>query len=173
MRAGNTDFRRTFRSMLDYHKPNVVALLETRLADHHNIMEDFEFSGIAQVPTQGNSGGMTLVWNIDEVNVDQIGGANQEIHAMVKVNNFPKVWLCSVIYASSLLEERLIIWNNLKTVANNLKRPWLVLGDFNEVTRASEKFEGLHVSINRISKFIDYLDHCKLVDLGFKGPKYT
>uniref|UniRef100_A0A1U7VTA9 Uncharacterized protein LOC104216737 n=1 Tax=Nicotiana sylvestris TaxID=4096 RepID=A0A1U7VTA9_NICSY len=31
--------------MLDYHKPTVAALLETRLTDHHNITEDFGFSG--------------------------------------------------------------------------------------------------------------------------------
>ncbi|OIT30699.1 hypothetical protein A4A49_60788 [Nicotiana attenuata] len=79
--AGNAGFKRAFRSMLDYHKPNVVALLETRLADHHNIMEYFGFLGQAQVPAQGNSGGMALMWNNDEVNVDQIGGTDQEIHS--------------------------------------------------------------------------------------------
>uniref|UniRef100_A0A1S4AMD0 SWIM-type domain-containing protein n=1 Tax=Nicotiana tabacum TaxID=4097 RepID=A0A1S4AMD0_TOBAC len=31
--------------MLDYLKPSVAALLETRLTDHHNITEDFGFSG--------------------------------------------------------------------------------------------------------------------------------
>ncbi|OIT27325.1 hypothetical protein A4A49_64404, partial [Nicotiana attenuata] len=87
--AGNTDFRRAFRSMFDYHKPSVVALLETRLSDHHVIMEDFGFSGLAQVAAQGNSGGMALMWNSDEVNVDQIGGTDQEIHAMVKVKILP------------------------------------------------------------------------------------
>lgn len=71
--------------MLEYHKPSVIALLETRLADHHNVMEDFGFSGLAQVSAQGNSRGMALMWNNDEANVDQIKGIYQEIHAMVKV----------------------------------------------------------------------------------------
>jgi len=109
--------------MLDYHKPSVVALLEIRLSDHHVIMEDFGFSGLAQVAAKGNSGGITLMWNSDEVNVDQIGGTNQEIHAMVKVKILPKTWLCSIIYDSSLLEERITLWNNLKTVASNYKGP--------------------------------------------------
>lgn len=59
------------------------------------------------------------MWKSDKVNVDQIGSTDQEIHAMIKVHNEPKVWLLTIIYASNLLNEKLILWNNLKIVAKN------------------------------------------------------
>ncbi|MCD9644748.1 hypothetical protein HAX54_033177 [Datura stramonium] len=44
--VGNADFRRTFRSMLDYNKPSLVALLETKQEDHDNITRGFGFSSL-------------------------------------------------------------------------------------------------------------------------------
>ncbi|XP_019237922.1 PREDICTED: uncharacterized protein LOC109218059, partial [Nicotiana attenuata] len=166
--AGNEEFRRIFRSMLDYNRPFLVALLETKLAGHQAIMEDFGFTKMTQVAAQGNSGGMVMMWNEAEVTIDQVASTEQEIHAMVKLNDSPHQWLLSVIYASCLLEEKSILWNNLKIVANSFKGPWLVTGDFNEVTGANEKFGGLPVNNNRVSNFINCIDYCELLDLGFK-----
>lgn len=142
--------------------------METRMEEHYTIRNDFGFDNLIQVVAQGNSGGITIMWKNGNIIVDQIGSTDQEVHAMIKVPNNPKPWLISIIYASSLLEERLILWENLKTVAHNFKGPWLVTGDFNEVTRASEKFGGLPVNNRRITEFLNCLGHCGLIDLGFK-----
>ncbi|OIS97442.1 hypothetical protein A4A49_62516, partial [Nicotiana attenuata] len=171
--VNSTEFRRAFRAMLDYHRPSIVALLETKMEDHHVLVQDFGYSSLIQMPANGNSGGIVLMWNNEDTMVDQIGGTDQEIHAMVKVRNSTKNWLCSIIYASNLLEERSILWHNLKIVTSNYKGPWLVAGDFNEVTRASEKLGGLPINYNRVSKFLDCMNLCGLVDLGFKGPRFT
>lgn len=61
--AGNADFRRNFRSMIDYHMLSLVALLETKLTDHHNLVHDFGFTSLIKKPTNGNSGGIVLMWN--------------------------------------------------------------------------------------------------------------
>lgn len=65
----------------------------------------------------------------------------------------------------------MVLWSNLKTVATSFKGPWLVTGDFNEVTKANEKFGGLPINYSRISKFLNCLDFCGLIDLGYKGFK--
>lgn len=88
--------------MLDYHRSSIVALLETKLEDHHNLVQDFGYSSLIQMPDNGNSGGIVLIWNNGDIIVDQIGGTDQEIRAMVKVRNSIKNWLCSIIYASNL-----------------------------------------------------------------------
>lgn len=46
-------------------------------------------------------------------------------------------------------------------------------GDFNEVLLAKVKLGGLSISNNRTSFFKDCLDICGMIDLGFKGCKYT
>ena len=48
-----------------------------------------------------------------------------------------------------------------------------MLGDFNEVLCAEDKFGGNHVNLNRALEFKDCLDECNMLDLGFAGPKFT
>lgn len=44
-RGGNgLEFRRNFRSLLDWHRPPLVALLETKMQDHQTLLEDFDFN---------------------------------------------------------------------------------------------------------------------------------
>ncbi|OIT30136.1 hypothetical protein A4A49_57266, partial [Nicotiana attenuata] len=83
--ASSAEFRRAFRAILDYHRPRIVALLETKMEDHHILVHDFGYSSLIQMPANGNSGGIVLMWNNGDTIVDQIGGTDQEIHAMVKV----------------------------------------------------------------------------------------
>lgn len=79
------------------------------MEEHYTIRNDFGFDNLIQVTAQGNSGGITIMWKNEDIIVDQIGSTYQEVHAMIKVPNKPNPWLISTIYASNLLEERLIL----------------------------------------------------------------
>ena len=46
-------------------------------------------------------------------------------------------------------------------------------GDYNEITRQEEKRGGAFRSFNQMQLFKDAIDECRLMDLGFVGPKYT
>ena len=50
-------------------------------------------------------------------------------------------WLISAIYSSPRFEERCILCNNLRMIANMHDLPWALMGDFNEVLSDDEKFE--------------------------------
>lgn len=51
--------------------------------------------------------------------------------------------------------------------------PWVVIGDFNEVCSQTEKWGGNPASKSRMDLFNNTLNDCKLMDLGFLGPKFT
>lgn len=58
--------------------------------------------------------------------------------------------------------------------SKNLNLPWLVLGDFNEVTTEIEKFGGRCINQRRVNLFINTMNNCKLLDLGYNGERqYT
>ncbi|XP_050280869.1 uncharacterized protein LOC126721842 [Quercus robur] len=48
-----------------------------------------------------------------------------------------------------------------------------MLGDFNEVLSSEEKLGGNQINLNRALEFIECLDNCNFLDLGFAGPKFT
>lgn len=55
----------------------------------------------------------------------------------------------------------------------NINLPWLIGGDFNEVTNSTEKVGGLPINNRRSDNFLACLNHCQLIDLGYTGGTYT
>lgn len=96
----------------------------------------------------------------------------QEIHATIEVLHYP-IALLSFVYASPQKDRRVLMWDNLKNIAESVSIPWLVGGDFNDYATADEKWDGKPASVSRMSFFQNAISCCGLSDLGFSGPKFT
>ncbi|MCD7472804.1 hypothetical protein HAX54_014170, partial [Datura stramonium] len=77
------EFRMNFRALLDCHKPALVVLSETHRALHHTMPQEFHFSNVAVIPTEGQAGGIAILWRADQ-NVSEVGLILQNIHCMIK-----------------------------------------------------------------------------------------
>lgn len=71
-RANSAKFKRHFKKMIDMHKPVILALLETRMSDHDSLTEDLGFSKKIQYPAVRRSGGLVVMWNKDNININDI-----------------------------------------------------------------------------------------------------
>lgn len=99
---------------------------------------------------------------------------NQEISVVIEVIPTHKSWLFTSIYASNKVHLRNEMWSNLINLQNKFfSGPWLVGGDFNNVLNSSEKVGGNNMNRNRTRHLWDCINKCGLIDLGFKGSKYT
>ena len=107
------------------------------------------------------------------MHVEVLAATEQEIHALIWVRSQSLSWLISAIYASPRFEERCILWNNLRILANMHDLPWALMGDFNEVLSAEEKYEGNPICQRRVRAIKECMDECRMMDLGFIGPIYT
>ena len=92
---------------------------------------------------------------------------------MIRVRSQSLSWLINAIYASPRFEERCIVWNNLRMLANMHDLPWALMGDFNEVLSEDEKYRGNPICQRRVRAIKECMDDCNMMDLGFSGPKYT
>lgn len=90
----------------------------------------------------GLSGGNWLIWDSNRISVDLLPHGQQALHLLVKVYSNPKFaefsWLLSGVYASTTLENRLLLWEDIKTIPSNFNAPWVLIGDFNEVINTNE-----------------------------------
>ena len=77
------------------------------------------------------------------------------------------------VYGNPRFAERHLLWDNLKIVVGLHSMPWVIAGDFNEVLMGEDKFGGKPVSLGKALLFKECLDTCKMVDIGFSGPRYT
>ena len=75
------------------------------------------------------------------------------------------------IYGSPIPNIHVSLWAHLRSLSYQICKPWLVLGDFNEITMASEFKGGARVS-SRANAFHDCLDDCSLIDMSAMGGFY-
>lgn len=61
----------------------------------------------------------------------------------------------------------------LSSCSNHIQGPWAVMGDFNIIFGAKEKFGGRPYYLSKSLDFINYLDDCGLQDDGYYRAKYT
>ncbi|KAI3889503.1 hypothetical protein MKX03_023617, partial [Papaver bracteatum] len=64
-------FNRVMEQLVKKHKPHIVALLETRTIREHaiEIVKNLGFTSSIVVDPAGFSGGMVLLWNEEEVDI--------------------------------------------------------------------------------------------------------
>ncbi|GLU06570.1 hypothetical protein SLE2022_235940 [Rubroshorea leprosula] len=58
-------------------------------------------------------------------------------------------------------------------MANVIQGPWMIIGDFNDMVDQSEKFGGNEISQTRVRAYLDCMNNCNMVDLGFIGNRFT
>nr|XP_009775748.1 PREDICTED: uncharacterized protein LOC104225604 [Nicotiana sylvestris] len=80
----SADFRRNFRSLLDYNHPSLVVILKTHCRDHQHLKEEFNFNGLLEEPAIGQLGGIAILWATDALTVDYVASTRQEIHCHIQ-----------------------------------------------------------------------------------------
>lgn len=97
------------------------------------------------------------------------------MHGVIEVcpPNSPYLFLLSAVYATSSVNNRDILRDDFKTIAQYIALSWISLGDFNEVLNQNKKLGGRRVNQRRCLVCRDNMDVCKMIDLGFSGPRFT
>ena len=173
--AGSSAFRDHLLQHINTHKPGIVLVVETRLSGSRavEVCESLPFTNFRIQDANTFKGGLWLLWNGAEVNVEPISSNFQVIHANIKVSPNTSPWLLSCIYASPKLEERLLLWEHLKNLSSLNNLPWMCIGDFNELLSQQDKLGGNPIIRSRASAFCSMLEACNLLDMGFVGPRFT
>ena len=105
------------------------------------------------------------------VNVDIVAYSSQTVHAVVSFNNMGD-WFLSPLDASPIFNKKKCLWEDLVNISNMSKMPWLVAGNFNDVSSASEK-KGGPFNQYKANIFNNRINDCKLIDLGWRGSPFT
>ena len=173
--AMKPSFWSSIRDLTKFHSRGIVVVTETRISGSRagDILRSLPYDGIHTTDPIGYAGGIWLLWRKNMADLEVLATTEQEIHAIVKVNNFDHPWLLSLIYGSPRFAERKILWENLCFVSTLHNLPWAIVGDFNDVLNDSEKLKGNRVNMTRATAYCDCMSSCNMLDLGFSGPIYT
>ncbi|KAK4271730.1 hypothetical protein QN277_020377 [Acacia crassicarpa] len=120
----------------------------------------------------GLAGGLSVWWQ-NSVSLTVLYKSKNIIHVLFESNSLAGPAFITFVYGPPKEGERRVIWELLRRVAASMKEAWLVVGDFNDLLSQMEKEGGNPRSIRKIINFQSYLSDCNLIDLEFKGSKYT
>ena len=107
------------------------------------------------------------------MDIVELSSIKQEIHVVVTPIYSNNPWLLSAIYASPRYAERRLLWENLESVSDLHSLSWVIASDFNEVLMGEDKFGGRPVNIHKALQFQEYLNSCRMIDIGYSGSRYT
>nr|XP_023877746.1 uncharacterized protein LOC111990191 [Quercus suber] len=153
--------------------PSVVFLAET-WADEARLKEikrDLSFENLHFVGRINRAGGLALFWK-NNVDLHVETSSKNHIDAMVDKGK-EGAWRFTGFYGEHVTHKRIESWNLLRKLNSRMILPWICLGDFNEITRQSEKLGGSVRSHSQMKLFRDAIDECGFMDLGFTGSQFT
>ncbi|KAK1273198.1 hypothetical protein QJS04_geneDACA023305 [Acorus gramineus] len=122
-----------------------------------------------------SEGRIWLLWNNSLVEVELISFSDQYLHCQIIPTNCSiSPYYITSVYASNSSSERLILWQDLKSIAVTINsQNWIVGGDFNEVRYASKKMGGRPPHSRRLNRFNNCISDCYLEDLRSPSSPFS
>jgi hypothetical protein len=153
--------------------PVILFLSETKLdckrIEHFRWL--LSMPNLAAKNCKGYSEGLALFWRRGiEVIVKSL--SKYHIDALVQEENGVE-WRLTGIYGELKMEEKAKTWRLLRLLHNQYNKPWICMGDFNEILFDCEKIGGQPRPAGYMERFRNALADCNMEDLGFVGDVFT
>lgn len=140
--AGRTGFKAQLVEIARSTKPDLILLLETKVHTDKasKIIKSLSYENSIEIPTEGLSGGIWLLWNSShKFQFHFISFNNRFIHGQINDYTNNTAWLCTCVYGYPQQYLQKNLWNQISNLSSIMDQPWLIIGDPNELSSPSEK----------------------------------
>ena len=170
---GNPETVGELHNMVRKEDPKIVFLMETRLPFRklELLRVRLGMQGRFGVARQGYGGGLALLWD-SRVTLNIESYSQHHIDAKV-IQEDGLQWRLTGFYGHPEVALRPRSWELLRRLHDGNEEPWMVVGDFNEITSLDEKSGMADRSLPQMAAFRGALSDCSLHDLGYHGPDFT
>lgn len=171
--ANKPNFRRSVRYLLKKFNTEILALFETHAGGDRasRICQSLGFDNSFRVDATGQSGGIWLLWRSSVGTITIVESSDQFVYGTVE-DGTEKLNLI-VVYAAPSATRRSDLWGQIKTVIQNIDGPLVIGGDFNTILRVDERTGGNGRLSTDSLAFGEWINELSLIDMGFKGSRYT
>lgn len=131
--AASKGFAAVLRELRLRYKVDLVVILEPRISGSPatRIIKNWGFKHSFRMEAEGFSGGIWLLWSLDDLEVKVLVKNDQFIHCKLGLEGHE--FLFTAVYASPSEQRRLLTWDLLQNLFGEVAGPWLLAGDFNEI----------------------------------------
>ena len=160
------------RCLIREEDPKLLFLSKTKLDwdGFRRLKRKLDFQLGFEVPIVGLGGGLALLW-CDNVDIDIQTSSPHHIDALLNQNSI--VWRFTGFYGHPETSKRGESRDIMRQLHTSHSLPWFLIGDFNEILHSDEYWGSGSRPFNQIAEFTRVVDDYSLIDLGYRGPKYT
>ena len=171
--------RRVVAGVVRDHHCKLVCLQETKLDSISNsiiaetldpsFMDNFVF-----LPAVGTRGGILIAASSDHIKVtpQPLLQGTFSVSALITDLCCNSPWLLTGVYGPQSDEDKLNFLNEIRHIKALAPSEWVVLGDFNLISRASEKSNS-NINLRMIRAFRAAIDDLHLKELPLIGRRFT
>ncbi|XP_058734312.1 uncharacterized protein LOC131606042 [Vicia villosa] len=120
-----------------------------------------------------DNGRIWLMWLDTMVSVKVLQMGDQYIHAEVNSLDQKIKYTTTIVYAFNQLEKRKILWNTIENLGTNLRTPWIVMGDFNNVINSQGRIGGTLITTTEYRDLTEMMHRAGLFEAKTRGSHYT
>ena len=161
---------------LQKHRVGMIGFLETKVQNSnidavmHRVCPNWTWIHNATTEERGR---IILSWHPRKYRVKVIYISDQIIHGEATHLPTGRRFFISFIYGRNLVEQRLPLWESLRTISNSINDPWCVMGDFNSILNQEDRIGGTIVTESETKDFAECILYCGLQEFSFEGAFYT
>ncbi|XP_048503039.1 uncharacterized protein LOC125498799 [Beta vulgaris subsp. vulgaris] len=163
------------KKVLNTRSLGLVSLIETKVkvnkmgSMYQNLFYGWCFSSNS---SHHPGGRRVMAWNYQAFHVEIKLVTDQIMHSHVRTVNGFHEFECTFVYAHNSAKQRESLWRDLEYIANQIKLPWIAMGDFNCILNRDERV-GAAVRDGEMIDFRRCVNKCELEDLKASSNYYT
>lgn len=170
--ASNKVTRRYLREMTRRYRPSVFMVYETHVAFSatQDRWSTLGFKPLFIQEARGHAGEIWVLSNHTDFVFQLVDSTPHFITFSIRKR--VAEWFCSGVYASPNPSLRVNLWNYLISLRGNIKGPWMMAGDMNEILNATE-VDGGNFIASKSNLFRNVVDSCDFIDVQAVRGFYT
>ena len=110
---------------------------------------------------------------VNPFDLSVISKASRFISCLIKLSSLNVNFIIIFVYAPAQREFKHEFWSELIDYTLSLSLPFVIMGDFNEISNSNDKLGDSVISSARFSTMNYILNHLPCVELPFDGPQFT
>ncbi|KAM1107410.1 hypothetical protein EV1_004132 [Malus domestica] len=171
---GNLRLVQALQRLISSKDPTIVFVCDTRsnVAQIEKLRKKLNFDRSFTMASRGRSGGLCVLWK-DDIDLNLQSYSQNHIDLDVGGIGDVDYWRITCFFGFPVVRDRYKSRQLLDALRENGDKPWLCLGNFNEILQASEQEWGNPRRTSQTKSFQDSVLRCNLNDLGFVGNKFT
>lgn len=147
---------------MNIHKLDVFCIIETHTSPANTtiLLEKLVIKSYFLAESEG----ILVIWNDNNVEFEFVTNDLYAVNGIIKVKNSFFTFFFSAIYFAPKFWIRKVQWELFSECYSFLDKPWLVIGDFDQILDPSEKLDGNPHNISKMQSFSSFLNKYGLFD---------